>query len=124
MFESGQYQRSRGGRQEGLPRWIQEEPFLTRGEKFFLDAYHDLCTERAISMVGAGPIPWSKIVEYASLRQMDYTFYLSFRNVIRMVEAATFEEEEEERMSEGGKARRRARMKGAREEIQKEEGIW
>lgn len=52
------------------PDWYVEEPPIDERDYFFLEAFRDLGTTRAYGMT-LGPIPWDKIVEYATLKNLD-----------------------------------------------------
>lgn len=69
-------------------------------------AFQDLCTERSMGASRAGPIPWSKIVMYAQVRQMDYESYLVMERLVRAMENRYADWEEQEA---GKDARRQAR---------------
>ncbi|UOF80400.1 hypothetical protein [Caudoviricetes sp.] len=46
------------------PEWLARKPELLPGVSLYLLAYSRLSTERPYGQI-PGPIPWSKIVEYA-----------------------------------------------------------
>lgn len=53
-----------------FPEFIREAPDLYLGLEFFYGAFFDLTGDRHIGM-GPGPIPWSSIVDYASIAGLD-----------------------------------------------------
>lgn len=52
-----------------------------------MKSFHDLSTERSIGM-GLGPIPWSKIVEYADWYGLEPDVIEAFVDIIRTVDVA------------------------------------
>lgn len=56
-------------------------------DNFYLKSFHDLSTERSIGM-GLGPIPWSKIVEYADWYGLEPDVIEAFVDIIRTVDVA------------------------------------
>lgn len=54
----------RGVPYASLPEWYREEPELESWDQFYMTAFWRLSTERSIGFA-MGPIPQSKIVEYA-----------------------------------------------------------
>ena len=53
-----------------LPDWLVNAPVLREDLTFYMLAFIDLTTERQIGM-GEGPIPWSKMREYAIHWELD-----------------------------------------------------
>ena len=45
------------------PDWFLEEPLMSEEDEFYLKAFNILGTSR-INGMGAGPLPWDKILEY------------------------------------------------------------
>jgi len=54
-------------------------------------AFFDLCTCRALSESGPGPIPWTAIVEYADRAGLELDVEAGFVRVIRAMDAAYLE---------------------------------
>lgn len=69
-----------------LPTWYTEEPCLLPGDEFYMKAFWDLGTGRAIGFA-IGPIPWRDIVEYADRHKLDEDVAGAFVYVIREMDA-------------------------------------
>ena len=52
-----------------------------------MKSFHDLSTERSIGM-SLGPIPWSKIVQYADRYQLEPDVTEAFVDIIRIMDVA------------------------------------
>lgn len=70
----------RKGRQ--IPEWFENEPVVDIGDDFYMKSFYDLGTERSIGM-SLGPIPWSKIVAYASHYGLEPDVTEAFVDIIR-----------------------------------------
>lgn len=70
-----------------LPTWYMEEPCLLPGDEFYLKAFWDLNTERAIGF-SIGPIPWKSIVEYATWSQLADDVARTFVYTMREMDSA------------------------------------
>lgn len=73
-------------RNQPLPAWVDEEPDLEPLERFFLDAFWDLSTCRALGMV-IGPIPTTAMREYADRYQLDWENSRDFVTILREMDA-------------------------------------
>ena len=62
-----------------------EEPLLLPGDQFYLSAFHELSTTRAIGF-SIGPIPWDKIVSYAASVGLDDDLQEDFHQLIRVLD--------------------------------------
>lgn len=112
MVESGQYQRATGGR---LPSWYQAQPPQQRGEEFYLKAFHRLGTERQFPGNGFGPIPWSRIEEYADRAGLDARMHVVFVDTILILDSLYREHMREENEKKAGKDARTAEKKAKQE---------
>lgn len=92
---SGQYERAG----KDLPEWFLEEPEISRGERFIIQAFFELGTCRQTGM-GIGPIPWIAIQSYAEIHDLDPDVAAVFTQMIRALDLAYLEHEEERRMAE------------------------
>lgn len=72
-------------RNQKVPDWVGERPDLEPGDEFFLRAFWDLSTERAIGM-SLGPIPTSRLDSYGHAKGLDSDTMELFRVVIRMLD--------------------------------------
>ena len=52
-----------------------------------MKSFHDLSTERSVGM-SLGPIPWSKIVQYADRYQLEPDVTEAFIDIIRTMDVA------------------------------------
>jgi len=68
---------------------------LLQGDEFFTKAFFELHTCRSTGM-GAGPIPWDKIRDYALWHRIDYDFIEDFINIIRQMDNTFLEWDAEE----------------------------
>jgi hypothetical protein len=66
---------------------LSARPTLTQYEAYFWQAFHDLTTTRAGGM-GVKPIPYDRIVDYASFHGFGYTDTLILIRVIRAMDNA------------------------------------
>ena len=64
-----------------------EQPPALPGDQFYLDAFYELSTTRAIGY-SAGPIPWDKILSYADLAGLDEDLRADFQQIIRALDNA------------------------------------
>lgn len=74
-----------------LPPWVHDEPELYRGDDFFLSAFFDLGTCRSLTEGGAGPIPWTAIVDYADRAGLVPDVAAGFVRVIRSMDSVYLE---------------------------------
>jgi len=77
-------------RGQPAPSWLEDEPFLAPGEDFYLGAFWELSTCRAMGM-SIGPIPWDKVVDYARFAGLDYDNLGLFVMVIRAMDSVYLE---------------------------------
>jgi hypothetical protein len=68
-----------------LPDWYLDRPDDAPTDEFYLAAFNDLGTERAIGM-SMGPIPWSKIVQYAEFAGLEGDVAFAFVAIIRKMD--------------------------------------
>lgn len=64
-----------------LPGWYLDEPDLLPGDFLFIRAFFALSTCRAVGM-GAGPIPWTAITEYADRLGLSWAMRRLFEDVM------------------------------------------
>jgi hypothetical protein len=69
-----------------LPPWALNEPPMFRGDDFFLMAFFDLSTCRALSDSGPGPIPWTAIIEYSDRAMLELDVEAGFVRIIRALD--------------------------------------
>ena len=69
------------------PRALSEKPELLQGSDFFMQAYQDLVTDRAIGM-SVGPIPWSSVLRWGRHNGLDQDDIEELNTIIRTVERA------------------------------------
>ncbi len=55
------------------------------GDEFYLAAFNELSTTRAVEL---GPIPWHHIISYAEQAELDEEMSATFHAVIRAMDAA------------------------------------
>ena len=60
-----------------------EEPQLSPGDEFYLRAFSELSTCRAIAFEGSGPIPWKDIVQFGLFSELDEDLLKAFVKIIR-----------------------------------------
>jgi hypothetical protein len=77
-------------RRQPIPKFVADRPDLPECLLFFWQSFLDLSTERSIGM-GPGPIPWSRIVNYANYYDIDDAE--SFIQIITEVDKAYLEAE-------------------------------
>lgn len=66
-----------------LPAWYTAgAPRLAAGAQIYIDAFWELSTERDFGYA-MGPIPWSKIMEYADRAGLDAVMNRVFLKVVR-----------------------------------------
>ena len=94
VIESGQYQRCRttGGR---LPDWYENRPPLIRGDEFYMRAFWELSSCRQFGEA-IGPIPWHRIAQYGSRKQLGSGMMGVFETVIRELDEAYLSQQREE----------------------------
>jgi hypothetical protein len=78
----------RGVSWEGLPQWYRNEPPISPDDEFYLAAFYELRTERPLGFGALGPIPHSKIVEYAEREELDQDLAAYFLRTIRAMDIA------------------------------------
>jgi hypothetical protein len=78
--------------EQSLPDWYLDEPELDLVGSFLMRAFWDLSTERS----QLGPIPWSKIVAYASLNGLEAGMIEPFKVVMRALDNAYLHHQEQE----------------------------
>jgi hypothetical protein len=68
---------------------VPPEAELSSGAQFYLDAFHDLCGDRAFGALGGeGPIPWSAIDAWARRNKVgDEDEFEFLRTMIREMDA-------------------------------------
>lgn len=59
-------------RRGDIPDFLKNCPQLEEGLDLFWDAFGVLSTERQIGQGVMGPIPWSKIMQYADRYELDF----------------------------------------------------
>lgn len=69
-----------------LPAWADDEPDVFAGDEFYLTAFNELSTCRPIGDA-TGPIPWDKIVQYASFKGLEYIMIDPFIRIIRSMDS-------------------------------------
>ena len=77
-MESGQYEKATGK----LPDWWDKQPHAVRGDDFYIEAFWELSSCRDFGM-GIGPIPWHRILQYGTWKQLDHGMMILFVRVIR-----------------------------------------
>ena len=93
-------------KRRALPDWYLDEPYTPDDLRdFYLEAFNDLNTERPRGM-DLGPIPRSKIVDYANEHQLDDENRGVFVRTIRAMDDAWLawaasETERERKLKEG-----------------------
>ena len=70
-----------------LPQWYLDEPPLEPEDFFYIQAFQDLNTTRALGF-SVGPIPWNRITEYADRIGLESDVAGGFALVIRTMDAA------------------------------------
>jgi hypothetical protein len=80
----------RGVSYESLPEWFRDEPDLESWDLFYHNAFWRLSTERSIGFA-MGPIPHSKILEYAYEAGLESGTIALFEAVIRQMDSAYVE---------------------------------
>lgn len=70
-----------------LPEWYINQPQIEPFDYFYMEAFQELSTERQMGM-GLGPIPNSKIKEYASDCGFDVLLRDAFIFIIRAMDNA------------------------------------
>ena len=64
-----------------------DEPYLDRGEEFFITAFYQLSSCRSFADAAPGPIPWDKIVQYADRRGLDLEMGQAFEHIMRIIDS-------------------------------------
>ena len=72
------------------PQWYLDEPEQGDGDGFFLLAFRDLSTTRSFGM-SAGPIPWDRIMQWASWKGLNGALTETLVEVIGAMDAAWLE---------------------------------
>lgn len=87
---------------ETFPDWFRQEPELETWDHFYLRAFWDLSTERQIG-AAVGPIPATKIDDYACRKGLDLSMMEAFKTIIRTMDRTYLKwlEKERERKSGG-----------------------
>lgn len=70
-----------------LPEWYRAEPHATAEDRWFLDAFWALSTERQIGWT-MGPIPESQIENFAARRGLDRAMVGVLRDIIHALDNA------------------------------------
>lgn len=78
-----------------MPEWFLERPLLLEGEQFYLEAFWELSTERAIGW-SIGPIPWRAIRSYGYDAKLDDDVLRVFCRVIRELDEVYLKWQREE----------------------------
>jgi hypothetical protein len=68
-----------------VPEWLDKEPDLLPGDEFYVDAFWELCTCRALGM-SIGPIPWRDVVSYAEYVELEHDLISVFVRAIRALD--------------------------------------
>ena len=71
-----------------LPAWFLECPLLGPFEDFYIEAFWQLTTCRAVTDAYLGAIPWRDIVAFADLHDMDPEMFALFQHVIMAMDGA------------------------------------
>ena len=75
--------KTRKAKKMDMPAWYGEgEPQIPYASQLYINAFWELSTERCFGYV-IGPIPWSKILMYASWRGLDPVMTRVFVRVLR-----------------------------------------
>jgi hypothetical protein len=88
------------------PTWLEEAPDAWSGDSFYMKAFWDLSTERAIGFT-IGPIPWQAIRLYASANGLPQYMMRLFESVIRAMDEVYMQHAEETRKKSQSKANKR-----------------
>lgn len=115
MIESGQWQRSSGGRGGRMPDWYHKRPREIRGDAFWIAAFNRLATCRQVRRDGFGPIPWTAVHEYAVSRRFSPGFLEFFEDVLLLMDQFYRERIRQQQDDDEGKERRRAERKAKQE---------
>jgi hypothetical protein len=87
MSRDGWSIKQRKAQRMPLPDWYLNPPEPVPFEGFFLDAFDCLSTERPLAPGGfMGPIPWSKIAQYADSKGLDQHTLPVFQYLIRAMD--------------------------------------
>jgi hypothetical protein len=70
-----------------LPDWALNEPDEYAGDEFYINAFYELSTCRLVGNE-TGPIPWDKIVLYASFHGLERDLIPLFIRVIIEMDAS------------------------------------
>jgi len=79
-----------------LPDWFLEQPQVLRGEEFYIQAFWDLTSERAIGQGMLGRIPWSKAIEYALRNDVEPDMLDAFWRIIYGMDSGYLEQQRDE----------------------------
>lgn len=83
-----------------IPARILDAPSLYVGLELFLNAFFDLDTERQAGLA-IGPIPWSKIREYAVAFDFDSDLTDDLFYFVKALDAAHMKRQKKKKASEG-----------------------
>ena len=67
------------------PAWLDEQPELLSGDEFYIEAFYELSTCRAIGM-SVGPIPWRDIINFAEWVELEKGLIPMFVLTIRVMD--------------------------------------
>jgi hypothetical protein len=70
-----------------IPEWALNNPEHLRGDEFFLTAFYQLSSCRHLTSESPGPIPWDKIILYASVKELEPDVSLAFEYILREMDA-------------------------------------
>ena len=70
-----------------LPEWARERPRIAEGDEWYVHAFWELSSTRAIGM-GMGPIPWHHVVDYGARSGLDEGMIRVMVKIIRALDHA------------------------------------
>jgi hypothetical protein len=100
------------------PDWYLEEPTIHAMEGFYLRAFWELSTERHFGQI-LGPIPWSRVLEYAFWTGLDADMIDPFVQIIRALDSGFLEYMRGEHDKESSRLRREAKQRVTRPDMPK-----